>query len=73
MPGLALEKVLSERIMEADPGQITSENVPGVNLQTYALADDTENCLPGDIVISPSFRLLSSLAAPSYRTVWSSL
>lgn len=41
-----------------------SENVPGVNLQAYALADDTENCLPPDIVISPSFRLLSCLPAP---------
>lgn len=46
-----------------------SENEPGVNLQAYALADDTENCLPQDTIISPSFRPLPCVPAPCYRTV----
>lgn len=48
---------------------LRGENVPGVNLQAYALADDMENCLPRDIVISPSFHLLCCLPTPSYHSV----
>lgn len=53
----------------------SSHRESGVNLQAPSLKDDTEYGLPQDIIISPSFPLLSCRSAPStqHRTVWPDL